>query len=353
MPLKIVAGRSKKTKSLYIRGSYLGVAVDASCRTDRRSVARGVLKRFQKQIERGEYPPHPVTRGGGEPTFMSAAIAYMEAGRSARYVAPLIKHFGETPLSEIDQAAIDDAAIALKPNVSNATRNVCVYTPVVAIMHHAGVDIRVRRPKGAKGRVLTDWLAPADAFGIIGAAETALKEVEFAVLLAFLLYTGPRIGGALNLQREDVRIDEMAAWARPQKGQMPNDVRLSEEICARLAKLLESHDRRRVFRWHYGGHLKWLLIRAKLAYLGLPCPVRRPKGWRQPPNRLQFVTFHTFRHTWATWMRRYGRVDVKGLVATNNWRDERSASRYAHAVPREEWDRVEQLPSMGKSRGVA
>ena len=50
-------------------------------------------------------------------------------------------------------------------------------------------------------------------------------------------------------------------------------------------------------------------------------------------------------------MRRYGELDTKGLVATRNWRDERSASRYAHAVTSEEWDRVERLPSVGSIRG--
>jgi hypothetical protein len=42
----------------------------------------------------------------------------------------------------------------------------------------------------------------------------------------------------------------------------------------------------------------------------------------------------------------------KGLVATKNWRDERSAARYAHAVAREEWDRVERLPVVGNIRGT-
>ena len=93
-------------------------------------------------------------------------------------------------------------------------------------------------------------------------------------------------------------------------------------------------------------------MRAKLAALGLPCPTRRPVGWRAPDHRLAWVNFHTFRHTWATWMRKYGGLDVKGLVATKNWRDERSASRYAHAVTSEEWSRVERLPSMGNIRGI-
>ena len=46
-------------------------------------------------------------------------------------------------------------------------------------------------------------------------------------------------------------------------------------------------------------------------------------------------------------MRRAG-VDVQGLVATGNWSDPRSAARYAHVVPREEWKRVDDLPSVEK-----
>lgn len=350
MPIKIIAGRNAKTKNLYLRGSHLGIRVDQSCRTDKRALARIRRKSLEEQIERGEYPPKAGTRERQPATFLSAAVAYLEARRNPRYVAALIRHFGETPLAEIDQDVIDEAAVKLKPNVSNATRNVCVYTPVAAILHHAKVKIVVKRPKGAKGRVLNDWLTPADAFGIITAAETF--DPEFAVLLTFLLYTGPRIGGALNLQREDVRPEHEAAWARPQKGQPHMDVRLREDLCAKLVAHLATHERRRVFRFTYGGHLKHQLTRAKLAYLGLPCPIRRPIGWREPPNRLQWATFHTFRHTWATWMRQYGGVDVKGLVATGNWRDERSASRYAHAVPRDEWRRVDELPAMGKLRGM-
>ena len=52
-------------------------------------------------------------------------------------------------------------------------------------------------------------------------------------------------------------------------------------------------------------------------------------------------------------MRRYGGLDTKGLLATNNWRDERSAARYQHAVTSEEWQRVERLPAVGKSTGTA
>lgn len=349
MPLKIIAARNAKTKNLYIRGSYLGVAVDQSCRTDKRSLALKIQKRIEGEIERGEFGKrtagHP-----GEPTFLSAAVAYMEAGRPATYVAPLIKHFGDTPLSAIDQEAIDQAAVIIKPNGTPMNRTAAVYTPVSAILHFAGVEMKIRRPKGFQGRTITDWLTPEDAFGIINAADAFDR--EFGTLLYFLIYTGPRISAALELRREDVQLDQNRAWARNQKGQPHMDIRLRDDLRDRLAELANSTDRQRLFRWHYGAHLNHMLTRAKLDYLGIKCPRRPPAKWKEPANRLEWVTFHIFRHTWATWMRQAG-TDIKGLVATGNWRSERAANRYAHAVARDEWARVDQLPSLGKRRGQA
>jgi integrase len=106
----------------------------------------------------------------------------------------------------------------------------------------------------------------------------------------------------------------------------------------------------KVFRFRWGGGLKDMLVKAKLIASGVPVPKRRrnqPKEERRiPPHRFRWVTFHTFRHTWATWMRRHGGADVQGLVATGNWRDARSAARYAHVQPRDEWDRVDALPAI-------
>jgi integrase len=349
MPLKLIAPRNARTKNLYIRGSYLGVHVDKSSGSDKRAVARAILKRLCEQIERGEYPPREEITAHREPTFIAAAINYIETGHPRRYLAPLISYFGEAPLAAIGQEAIDEAAAKLYPTATAVTRNAYVYTPVSAVLHHAGVEITIRRPKGFAGRTITDWLTPADAAAIIAAAESF--DPEFATLLTFLLYTGSRIGAALELRREDVRLEEGRAWARSQKGQPHMDIRLHPDLCDKLAALLATDQRTRVFRFHYGAHLGHQLTRSRLACLGLPCPRRCPIGWKEPPNRLAWVTFHSFRHTWATWMRQAG-TDLQGLVATGNWRSERSARRYAHAVPRDEWDRVDKLPSVGKIRGV-
>jgi integrase len=344
MPLRLQAPRRSWSPNYSIRGTYLGVKVYKSCGTDRRSVAQAELKRLEEQIERREYPAREAAPSREQPNFLDAALAYMEAGKRSRYVGRLIKHFGETLLCEIDQAAIDAAAVALHPNVTPGARNAAVYTPVSAILHHAGVEIKIKRPKGAKGRVVTDWLTPEDASAIISAAESF--DPELGLLLRFLLYTGVRLGEALKLTWDDVRLEEAAVWTRRQERA---DVRCpTPRRSARGAhKEVTAPIRRRVFRFHQGGWLKHLLVRAKLKALGLPCPDRRPKGWRAPPYKWKWVNFHSYRHTWATWMRRYAGADVEGLVATGNWRDRRSAARYAHAVARDEWKRVERLPAIG------
>ena len=350
MPLRLVAPRVGRSPNWTIRGTYLRVYVDKSCGTHQRSVAHAILSDLKGKIERGEYPPREPEAQPNVPTFISAAVAYLEAGRRPRYVARLIRCFRETPLSEIGQTAIDAAAVALHPNAKPATRNTCVYTPVAAILHHAGVDIKLKRPKGAKGRVITDYLTPADAFAIISAAEQV--DTELALLLKCLLYTGVRLGEALALTWDNVSLEERTARIRRSKNEDPRELLLRDDLCDALRSHKKSHGR--VFRFHQGGWLQYLLVRAKLAACGLPAPVRPKKGQRRrlPPYRLSWVNFHSFRHTWASWMRRYGGADLQALVATGNWRDLRSASRYAHAVARDEWKRVESLPALstrGKS----
>jgi integrase len=345
MPLKVVPPRAGKTPNYSIRGTYLGVLVDRSAGTPKKAVAERQLKKLEAAIERGEYPEKP--KEPNAPTFLSAAVAYMKAGRPRRYIGRLIEHFKDTPLTEIDQSAIDEAAVTLYPNVTPATRNGSVYTPVSAILHHAKVEITVRRPKGYKGKPVTRFLLPPDAFAIIEAA-SAIDE-EMGRLLTFLLYTGCRIGEALALKWENISSREhWEAYIETSKNDDPRTVRLTPDAIAALGAVKAAG---RVFRFHQGGHRNFLFLNAKVTACGLP-PVARPKrGEKQivPPYRLEWVTFHTFCHTWATWMRRFGGADLQGLVATGRWRDPRSAARYAHVVSHEEWARADMLPSRGNN----
>lgn len=345
MPIKLIPPRKGKSPNWTMRGTHLRVYVDESCRTNKRSVAGRIKTEREAAIERGDWPPkaEPVARADLS-TFIGAAVNYMETGHSRRYIAPLIARFGETPVAEIDQAVIDRAASEMHPHVTPCTRNRYVYAPVSAILRHAGGNLLLKRPKGSKGRTVTDALTPDDAFAIIRAAETF--DVEYAVLLRFLLYTGVRIGEALALTWDQVRLTERRAWVRTSKNGDPRELVLREDLCALLRA--RQKDAGRVFGFRQGGWLKWKLLTARMLACGLAAPVRPAKGKRRTiaPHRLSWVNHHSFCHTWATWMRRYGGLDEIGLVATKRWKDARSAKRYAHAVAREEWSRVEDLPAV-------
>jgi integrase len=355
MSLKLKPPRAGKSKNYSVRGTYLGIKIDETTGTHRKEIAKEKLREIQDAIERGEHPKCQPARTAAQArivTFVDAAIAYIDDGMPPRYVMRLSRYFGEMRLTAITQEVVDEAARKICPKVTPATRNRAVYTPVSAILNHVGIAIKLTRPKGSKGLERSDALTPDDAEAIINAARKIDRRLY--LLLKVLLYTGARLGEVLAIdRRRDVLLEpQRILWIRKTKNGDPRSVLLREDLAAEIADYIGDNVDGRLFPLHSGGHLKHLLVRAKLLVLGIPCPGRRPTGWRQPPNRLSWCTYHTFRHTWATWMRRYAKIDTRGLVATGNWRDVRSARRYEHVVPREEWQKVEQLPAVairGKS----
>jgi integrase len=338
MPLKLIDPRPGKSPNFYIRGTYLGVYVDESAGTPVKAVARGFLQAKREAIERGELRSRRQIKQAA--TFLSAAISYINAGGERRFIGEfdeetgewkpgLITHFRETPLSDIDQAQIDDAAATLYPNASPATRNRQVYTPVSAILKHAGVEFSLKRPKGAQGKINTRWLRTDQAFRLLDAA--GKQDAEFGIFLTFLCYTGCRLSDALNLTCERLHLPESFAYFDETKNDDPRGAHLPPVLVAALANHPKGLDRgeRTVFRFRKNGHLYTLLRNAKAA---------------AGPD-VAFAGFHTFCHTWATWMRRYGGLDTRGLVGTTRWKDMKSAARYEHVDVTEESQKADLLPT--------
>jgi integrase len=327
MPLKLFPPRPKNP-SWQIRGTYLGRHVERSSRTGKRAIAVKVLKAIERQIERGEFSEP------GEPTFASAAAAYMKAGGERTYLKRLLEHFGDKPLSQIGQAEIDVAASTLYPFGSAATRNRSVYTPISAILRRLGETRQLRRPQGSAGNKATAWLWPEQAEAIFAEAEKL--NPEFAALLVVLCYSGMRLSEALNLTWNDVRMQDGFAYLPDTKSGEPRAVFLPSVAVAAIANLGRGvGDPQRVFRFTKGGHL-YSLLKAAAFRAGVDLPERS--------------AFHIFRHTYATWMRRFAGLDTKGLVATGAWKDRKSADRYEHVVVSEEARRAELLPT-GARRG--
>lgn len=324
MPLKLVAPRPGKTPYWSIRGTYLGRYFNRSAKTRERSVALKVLAKLVSEIETGEFAEP------GDPTFASAALAYMRAGGERKFLKPILEHFGDTPLRRIDQAEVDQAAEAIYRGRSPATVNRQLHTPISAVLRHAGVVIALRRPKGAQGQRLLGWLKPDEASRLFAAAN-ALDE-EFAILLIVLCYTGMRLGEALKWFTVDrLELDRRYAFVPKTKNGEPRPVYLPLPAVEALRRhprgLNRPHER--VFKFHKSGHL-YSLLRATAARAEVTLPERQ--------------AFHLLRHTFGTWMRRFGGLDTRGLVGTGVWKDRKSAERYEHVIVSEEATRAELLP---------
>lgn len=326
MPLKLYPPREGKTPYYSVRGTYLGVYVDRSTKTGKRAVAVKVLKGIERDIERGAFSVK------GEATFASAATSYMNAGGERKYLKRLLEHFGDKPIKDIDQAEIDNAATRLYPAGSSATRNRSVYTPVSAVLRHGGSRIDLRRPHGSAGSRATAWLWPEQAEAIFAEAEKLDK--EFAALLIVLCYTGMRLSEALNLEWSDVRLADGYAYVPDTKNDEPRAVFLPPVAVAAMGCLPGDRDRGRVFGFSKGGHL-YQLLRAAAFKAGVDLPERS--------------AFHIFRHTYATWMRRYAGADETTLIATGAWKDKKSVSRYTHTIVSEESKRAALLPTPRKT----
>lgn len=321
MPLKLVPPRAGKSPNYTIRGTHLGVGVNRTAGTPDRAGARKALLKIKDDIECGAFAPRQGV------TFASAALAYLRAGGEDKFMGPLSEHFGNMPIEQIEQAAIDEAAVTLYPDASAATRNRQVYTPVSAVLKHSGHDAKLKRPKGAQGQVRVDWLWPEEAAAIFRAAGEV--DAEFRTFLILLTYCGPRLGEALAITVGQVRLQESFAFIGRTKNGDPRPCHLPPIVVAELANHPSGMDRggERLFRFRKNGAL-YTLMKETMGKAKLD----------------KHVSFHTFRHTWATWMRRYAGLDAKGLVATGAWLDEKSAARYEHVVVSEEAQRANLLP---------
>lgn len=307
-----------------VRGTYLGQYVDRSTGTGDRKIAAKVLASIKREIESGRFSDSSAA------TFAGAALSYMQAGGERRFLKPLLDYFGEKPLADFTQATIDAAAASIYPRLGAASRNRLVYTPCSAILRHAGVKLDLRRPKGAQGQRRLDWFTVDQ----VGAILTACgDDTEWRAFLTFLLYSGCRLSEAtIGLRCDRVSLEERWAHVHQTKTDTPREIRLPAVLVAELANHPRGLDRgaETVFKFRKSGAL-YKKFRLTLQKGGVSLPPR--------------AAFHTFRHSYATWLRKYAGADDQALLATGAWRNARSAQRYAHISPLDEAKRVDLLPT--------
>jgi integrase len=323
MPLKLIPPRGK-SPNWFVRGTHLHTRVNQSCLTPDKKLASKMLGKIKAEIE------NDLFEKPRRPTFAAAAIRYIEAGGERRFIMKLAEYFGAMPLDKIGQAEVDAAAVALYPAATNATRNRQCYSPVSAVLKHAGRAEPLKRPKGARDERRLSWLQPQQVSRLVAAA--AARDLEFGLFIGFLIYSGARLSEALAIECTNINLSEAWAYLPSTKNSEPRLIHLPHVLIAALANHPRGLNRSgKLFRFGKNGRLyTWLADSARAADVDIP----------------EGISFHIFRHSWAAWMRRYGGLDTSGLLATRAWRDRSAASVYEHAIQSEEARRADLLPNV-------
>ncbi len=338
MPLRL--RKRKGSPHYYLRGTIRGVAVDESTGTDSKPAADAIrIKREAGILNRS------IHGAASQTGFLEAAVGYLENGGERRFMIPLLDHFGATRLSDIDQQAIERAAIALYPGRAPATINRQLYTPMSAIIAYGAgrnmcAPLRLRRPRETMKPVR--WMRPDEAEALIEACAPHLQP-----LVIFLLGTGARLSEALYLDWREVDLGARRVWFPQTKTGKARGVPLNSRVVAALAGI--AHREGEVFRTQAG--------RPYSARPGGGGQIKT--GFTAACRRAGITGFtpHGCRHTWATWFYAATR-DLRALMELGGWASESMVVRYTHVNPDHLHGLVEALPwaqkreISGKPRGA-
>lgn len=190
----------KRSPHWIVTGTVAGVSIFESTGTRDRDQAEAYrLKREREVYEAAKlWKQKPAT-------FADAVIAYLNKGKPARHMRPLLDHFKETPLPEIGQAAVDEAARVLYPDAKASTLNRQAYGPMTAVLRSAaragipGASV----PMLERRAEVRPQVSPADDAHLV-ALMPHLSE-GLASLVTLMTYTGLRTGEALRVMPGDVR----------------------------------------------------------------------------------------------------------------------------------------------------
>lgn len=325
MPYALKPPRVGYSPYYRVRGTEQGIYLDKSTGVSDRKIAQRMLAEWRSEAQR-----QAITGPKKQATFAEAALSYMQSGRSRLFLAPLIKHFGETPLDQIDQIALDKASSVLGPKRAPQTNNRLVYTPTIAILRHASVHIPLKRPKIHSEGHRIEWLKPEEAFSLLRSA--ADVDRRLGALLTFLLYTGVRLSEALRLEWRDVDLSAATALIRETKNGQPITAYLTPEVVDAMGNIRGTPEsgRPRVFRITKCGRLYKLLGEAVSK-----ANVELPLG----------SAFHILRHTHITWRRLYAGQDTRALLDVGLHKSPRMVERYTHLSVTDEARKADLLPT--------
>lgn len=251
----------------------------------------------------------PAAHGWGEAVAAYLAHDARSLGTKALLVR-LTEHFRDTPLDEINQAAVTRACdTLLRPGAAPATRLRNVIVPIRAVLSLAADNgwcppPRIRAPRQPEGRTV---VVTPEQFEKLRAAIAP----QHRPLLTWLACTGCRRGEtrALDWAQVDLAAGRARLWADTTKAGRSRIVYLTPAAVAALASL--PHRKGPVFG-------------------DVDCRT----AWRTACRRsgVQLRGVHDLRHAFATW--HYAlHQDLVALRHAGGWASASQVERYAHLLP--------------------
>ncbi|WP_213547827.1 tyrosine-type recombinase/integrase [Vannielia litorea] len=285
-----------------------------------------------KRLYRAEWQRHldPVEQKPGTP-FFAACEGYVKGGGEARFLPPLMRHFGpDMMIEDIGEPEILEAGEVLYPGRAADTVRRQVRVPVGAVIRWARGERR--RPRTDRPR--TRWLTPEEAERLLeAAAQLTLPrhaEPERYTLqkIAFLLGSGCRTGECFAAEVKDWNAATRQWWIPGDEegaGKTAGAARWVSLPARAVEMIGEMPEVGRAFRTPYGTPIK---LRANG---GGQMQTAFNKA-REAAGLGRDVTPHVLRHTWATWFYAQTR-DFGGLLDRGGWTKADTANRYRKIAP--------------------
>lgn len=241
-------------------------------------------------------------------TWPKAVALYMAAGKQSRFLAPLVKYWGDAKIADINAGSIRQSAIDLFPNAKNSTRNRQAIVPTLAVINHCAelnlcqplrmkrfkVDTKIKKP------VTLEW---------INAFRASADRSDVGTLALFMFATGARISEALAVQWSDIDFGKRTALIRQTKLGNERLAHLPNDLLVGLANLPRDREP------------------FAIAY------TTARDAWDRTAKAagIDVLTFHSCRHGFATALHDKG-VGVKTIARAGGWKSAQHLfNTYLHA----------------------
>lgn len=298
----------RRGKIWHYRGTIAHRRLRGSTHTpDKETAERIVAQREATEWKAELYGPEAVL------TFSQAVSLYLDAQKSDRFLFKLVSYWKDTLVRSINSGKVRQAAVALYPNGSAATRNRHVIVPMQAVINHAADMDLCRHLKVKRFPVETKKKEPATWEWV--QAFMAHASPHLAALCCFMFLTGARISEALNVRWKDLDLSNGKALIRQSKVRAERKAHMPAVLVEAVANIRSNREpSSKVFK-----------------YSSLNS-ARSP--WRGAVQRagIKPLTYHACRHGFATSMLHKG-VDPITVAKLGGWKSAQHVfATYGHAM---------------------